>query len=347
MLGDVSVSLLLSRYSTVVEEDTQHYVPIFLRFAKFDGTLNENEAVLERSTVIDALQSVCSLNGDVLSETEQEYLLEMFDMRGEDGTAVKCATIKEFFIIAALAEKMAYISRSGKSLFGTSGSAKSVYEVSDVKQLKQNLKSLWVVNSPNTFGQIALSTLEISLRAGRMDDTSIRRIVNHFMSEAKESLDVLDFVAYVVFFKVRDTHTVSALSSRLPCHWLAHPSPQCNHRFRYMPFFNEMHDAVTEAPLSNEVRLLEASKMSFADQAFRDKRVDISRWRTLKRVFVSRRAFASVAHVAQTARRRNHKKARKKASMIEANKVRRSLVKAVSASKFASNGSKHLLPNLE
>ena len=174
------------------------------------------------------------------------------------------------------------------------------------------MKSLWLLNSPNSFGQITLSTLEISLRAGRMDDKSIKRIITHFMGEAKECLDVLDFVAY-------------------------------------MPFFSEMHSAVTEAPLSNDVRQVNASKMTFADQAFRDKRVDISRWRTLKRVFVSRKAFASVAHVAQTARRRKIKKSHRKSAMIEANQVRRSLVKAVSASRFHTkyHKSEHIGEHIE
>ena len=53
------------------------------------------------------------------------------------------------------------------------------------------IKALWAVNSPNSFGQVALSSLEISLMAGNMPPERVDSIIGHFCDQGLDQLDFL------------------------------------------------------------------------------------------------------------------------------------------------------------
>ena len=235
-LGSLSVNQILDRYSTIPEVDKRRYGAYFTIHAEYDRALQD--VGLTEAAMVESVQRIISdnpFNGhDKLSDEEIQYLLSMVavERRADEAESNPNGIIqaRQFFTVAALAEKMTDVTMSvslmneDKQQDGgarPAGQQRSVYNCENVGQLKDKMKSMWILNSPNSFGCISLSTLEITLRAGRMDRDNIRRIIDHFRSNGRDELDILDFVAY-------------------------------------MPLFHEIHVAVMDAPLNAEARALDA-----------------------------------------------------------------------------------------
>ena len=233
-MGSLTVSEMLDRYSTISEQDKIRFLASFRENAVYDKDLDNFG--LDEAALSNAIQGlVVSCGNKMLRKTEMAYLMEMFGPAVVGCGPNKVVTANQYFVIAALAERMGHANNVSCN---TATSNIDIYDCEDFSELKEKLKSLWLLNSPNSFGMISLSTLEITLIAGRMDQNSIASIIGHFNNLGCEELDVLDFVAY-------------------------------------MPLFNEMHDAVTDQPLSEDTRMLDVATGWFqARKAFK-------KWRRL------------------------------------------------------------------
>ena len=225
-LGGLTVNQMLSRYSMITDSDKRRYAAYFTINSEYDEDIKD--VALNVESMIVAVQRIIKdnpYNGhEKLSKIEIKYLLAMFPVQKGPKRTI---TLANFFIVASLAEKMTSVAisldpKTTAASHKRSREKRSLYNCHNVEELKAKMKSIWLLNNPNAFGQISLSTLEITLRAGRMDKANIGRIISHFGALGREELDLLDFVAY-------------------------------------MPLFQEIHEAVTEDPLSMESRVLDAA----------------------------------------------------------------------------------------
>ena len=157
-LEDLSIPDLLSRFTTVSDLDHSTFLKTFKRHAQGEPSGSASEAVMRHASVAAALQDVVQTNtaakGTQLSATEITYIMEMFEMEERE-----FLTLNEFSVMATMAKKLVK-ARTGMSQgLKASGLIKGdPYAATDMGSLKSRMKALWILNNPNSYGQIALSS---------------------------------------------------------------------------------------------------------------------------------------------------------------------------------------------
>jgi hypothetical protein len=144
-------------------------VLIFMQHAEFHKHVNETQAVLLTDSLRNALQQVVGANSEALNPTELHYVLELMSMNTE-GAAL---TIEEFLVASVLASSVLAFRKFNHKSGHTGGAAAAAapcpyqryrqYGDKEFREHKKKTKALWIMNEPNSFGQISLANLEISL----------------------------------------------------------------------------------------------------------------------------------------------------------------------------------------
>jgi len=216
--GSLSVQGLLKHYDFVADFDKQRYLSIYKDHV---GEMRDDvptDTEMRQITLVALLQRLVHMSNDTLGDADMEYILDLFHL-ADTNAAI---SLENYFVVAAIAEHLAFVNRVVPKSVAESGATKALNKPKAAGVETERLKAMWALNSPDASGRISLETLEISMKAGRMDEEASARILNHFRNDLKwESLDFIAFISY-------------------------------------MPLFKEMHSSITESPLEDQPRNIAA-----------------------------------------------------------------------------------------
>ena len=210
-----SIKNMLLQRQTTSGFDQRRYASAFESAWSTNQRKGHLVPLLSTDATVKALHRLVDMADDTLSSSDMSYILDVFELDPESSDGA--VSLEDFYVVATLAERIAFVNwavpTTGKHTMQKSRASGDV--------MKQKLKSMWALNNPNAHGQVSLANLEISFKAGQMDELAISSIMTHLRGE--QGYEALDFFAFV----------------------------------SYVPLFSEIHSAITDAPLSDTPRLLQ------------------------------------------------------------------------------------------
>jgi hypothetical protein len=165
-----------------------------------DGTLSLEECRAKGMTEEIFNQIDVDGSGDIDMEEFRTWIA------ATGGKALRLISFEQFAAIAALAERVSSLDWTVKNAIDSMD-----FDALHAKMMKS--KDLFFLNELDEKGNITFDSLEISLKAGRMDPQKLAVLQDKMAAEGTDSLSFLDFCSYIpLFVDIHDAITEDALT---------------------------------------------------------------------------------------------------------------------------------------